>query len=66
MAALLALLPGVLRRPGRGAGAPYGCGAVSVSREGEGRAAERLSLTGLTAKSALVLGDYGLPHALIP
>jgi hypothetical protein len=23
-------------------------------------------LGGLTAKSALVLGDYGLPHALIP
>jgi hypothetical protein len=23
-------------------------------------------LSGLTAKSALVLGDYGLPHALIP
>ena len=66
MAALLALLPGVLRWPGRRAGAPYGCGAVSVSRECEGRAAKRPSLAGLRAKSALVLGDYGLPHALIP
>lgn len=32
----------------------------------ERTAAERLSLAGLRAKSALVLGDYGLPHALIP
>ena len=31
-----------------------------------GTAAERPSLAGLRAKSALVLGDYGLPHALIP
>jgi hypothetical protein len=27
---------------------------------------ERLSIAGLRAKSALVLGDYGLPHRVIP
>jgi hypothetical protein len=37
-----------------------------VSRECEGTSAKQPSLAGLRAKSALVLGDYGLPHALIP
>ena len=37
----------------------------SVGGNGNGTAAQRPSLSGLKAKSALVLGDYGLPHHVI-
>ena len=48
------------------AGAPYGCEEICGSgiNDEDGRVAA--VLLALTAKSALALGDYGLPHALIP
>ncbi len=46
--------------------APYGCRGDPRGAGGDEDRRGAAVLAGLTAKSALVLGDYGLPHALIP
>lgn len=51
---------------GRGELAPYGCGAIRRGRGKARTAAEWPSSLALRAKSALVLGDYGFPHHVIP
>jgi hypothetical protein len=64
--AFLRLWAGISHRDGLGSGCTLCVRAIGVSRECEGTAAKRPSLAGSRAKSALVLGDYGLPHAIIP